>query len=177
MIKKYLSFQLSILTTIAIVSSPFLASAAPDPSPTESAQPTIASLNVALQQNPQDIDAYVERGILYAKLDRNLPAIADYTEAIRLDPNRVLAYNNRAIAKLNLRDYRGAYLDYNQVVRIVPNKAIAYNNRATARQGMGDCKGAIADLKMAAALFQLQGDSSSYQRTLANLRVFQGSKR
>jgi tetratricopeptide (TPR) repeat protein len=174
---KYLLFPLSILTTVAIVSTPLVASAAPNPNPIESAQPTIASLNVALQQNPQDIDAYIERGILHAKLDRNLPAIADYTAAIRLDPNRVLAYNNRAIAKLNLRDYRGAYLDYNQVIRIVPNKAIAYNNRATARQGMGDCKGAIADLKMAAALFQLQGDSFSYQRTLANLRVFQKSKR
>ena len=173
---KYLLAKLSILAIVTVGSIPLSASAAPDPSLIESAQPTIASLNIALQQNPQDVDAYVERGILHAKLDRNLPAIADYTEAIRLDPNRVLAYNNRAIAKLNLRDYRGAYLDYNQVVRIVPNKAIAYNNRATARQGMGDCKGAIADLKMAAALFQLQGDSSSYQRTMANLRVFQKSK-
>jgi tetratricopeptide (TPR) repeat protein len=173
---KYLLSQLSILTAVAVGSLPLIASAAPDPSPIESAQPTITSLNVALQQNPQDIDAYVERGILYAKLDRNLPAIADYTEAIRLDPNRVLAYHNRAIAKLNLRDYRGAYLDYTQVVRILPDKAIAYNNRATARQGMGDCKGAIADLKIAAALFQLQGDSFNYQRTLANLRVFQKPK-
>jgi tetratricopeptide (TPR) repeat protein len=106
-----------------------------------------------------------------------LTAIADYNEAIRLDPNRALAYNNRAVAKLNLRDYRGAYLDYSQVVRLLPDKAITYNNRATARQGLGDCKGAIADLKIAAALFQLQGDSFNYQRTLANLKVFQKSKR
>jgi tetratricopeptide (TPR) repeat protein len=174
---KYLLSKLSILTTIAVLSTPLFASAAPDPSQTEPAPQTISSLNAALQQNPQDIDAYVERGILHAQLDRNLLAIADYTEAIRLDPNRALAYNNRAIAKLNLRDYRGAYLDYTQVVRILPEKAIAYNNRATARQGMGDCQGAIKDLKVAAALFQLQGDSISYQRTLANLRVFQQSKR
>ncbi len=176
MMIKYLLSQLSILTTIAVVSVPLLASAAPNPSQIEPAQATISSLNAALQQNPQDTDAYVERGILHAKLDRNLLAIADYTEAIRLDPNRVLAYNNRAVAKLNLRDYRGAYLDYTQVVRILPDKAITYNNRATARQGMGDCKGAITDLKIAAALFQLQGDAVNYQRTLANLRVFQKRK-
>jgi tetratricopeptide (TPR) repeat protein len=154
---KYLLAKLSILTTIAVVSVPLFVSAAPNPSQIESAQATIASLNAALQQNPQDIDAYVERGILYAKLDQNLPAIADYTAAIRLDPNRAIAYNNRAVAKLNLRDYRGAYLDYTQVVRILPEQAITYNNRATARQGMGDCKGAIADLKIAAALFSIAG--------------------
>ena len=174
---KYLLSQLTILTIVAVRSIPLSAAAAPDSNPTEPAQLTIASLDIALQQNPQDVDAYVERGILHARLDRNLPAIADYTEAIRLDPNRVLAYNNRAIAKLNLRDYRGAYLDYTQVLRILPEKAIAYNNRATARQGMGDCKGAIADLTMAAALFKVQGDSFSYQRTLANLKVFQKARR
>jgi tetratricopeptide (TPR) repeat protein len=174
---KYLCSKLSLITTIAIVSFPLLATADINPNQSEPEQQTIASLNIALQQNPQDIDAYVERGILYAKLNQNLTAISDYTEAIRLDPNRALAYNNRAVAKLNLRDYRGAYLDYTQVVRILPDKAITYNNRATARQGMGDCKGAIADLKIAAALFQLQGDSFNYQRTLANLQVFQKSKR
>ena len=173
---KYLLSQLSILTTIAIVSFPLVATADIKSNQPEPERQTIASLNAALQQNPQDIDAYVERGILHATLDRNLLAIADYTEAIRLDPNRALAYNNRAVAKLNLRDYRGAYLDYTQVVRILPDKAITYNNRATARQGMGDCKGAIADLKIAAALFQLQGDSFNYQRTLANLKVFQKRK-
>ena len=173
---KYLLVQVSIITTIAIGSFPLLATAEIKPNQLEPEQQTIASLNIALQQNPQDIDAHVERGILYAKVNQNLLAIADYTEAIRLDPNRALAYNNRAVAKLNLRDYRGAYLDYTQVVRILPDKAITYNNRATARQGMGDCKGAIADLKIAAALFQLQGDAFNYQRTLANLRVFQKRK-
>ena len=173
---KYLLVQVSILATITIGSFPLLATAEIKPNQLEPEQQTITSLNAVLQQNPQDIDAYVERGILYATLDRNLLAIADYTEAIRLDPNRALAYNNRAVAKLNLRDYRGAYLDYTQVVRILPDKAITYNNRATARQGMGDCKGAIADLRIAAALFQLQGDDFNYQRTLANLKVFQKKK-
>ena len=174
---KHLLAKLSILTTIAIGLSPSLALADTNPTQIEPAPPTIASLNIVLQQDPQDVAAYIERGILYANLNQNIPAIADYSEAIRLDANQALAYNNRAVAKLNLRDFRGAYLDYTQVVRILPDKAITYNNRATARQGFGDCKGAIADLKIAAALFQLQGDAVNYQRTLANLKVFQKPQR
>lgn len=174
---KYLVSKLSISTAIALLSMPFVAVAAPDSTRNTTEPLTIASLNAAIEQNPQDVDAYVQRGVLHARLQQNLPAIADYTAAIRLDPNHALAYNNRAVAKLNLRDYWGAYLDYSQVVRIRPEQAITYNNRATARHQLGDCKGAIADLRIAAELFRLQGDQFNYQRTLTNLKYFQRAKR
>jgi tetratricopeptide (TPR) repeat protein len=174
---KYLLSQLSILTTVAFVLMPLSSSAAPNAKQIEPDRQTIASLNTTLQQNPQDVDAYIQRGILHANSEQHLSAIADYTQAIRLDANHALGYNNRAVAKLNLKDYRGAYEDYTQVIRIRPNQAITHNNRATARQGMGDCKGAIADLRIAAELFRLQGDTFNYQRTLANLKVFQKRKR
>ncbi len=160
---------LHILSTIAITCTPLVAVATPTPTDGQN----LASLNASLQQNPQDIEAYVERGLLHAKLDRQLAAIADYTAVIQLDPNHALAYNNRAVAKINLKDYWGAYLDYTQVVRIRPNQAITHNNRAVVRHRMGDCKGAIADLRIAAELFRQQGDQYNYQRTLANLKHFQ----
>jgi tetratricopeptide (TPR) repeat protein len=169
---KYLSSKLSILTAIALVSLQSIAFAAPEPIATETAQPTIASLDAQLKQNPQDLDAHLQRGILHAKLEQNIPAIVDYTEVIRLDPNHALAYNNRAAAKLNMKDYRGAYIDYTQVIRILPEQAITYNNRAYARHQLGDCKGAIADLRISAELFRLQGDTDNYQRALTNLKAF-----
>lgn len=168
--------KLSMLATIACLSMPLVARAdEPLQSPAEPL--TIASLNAAISQNPQDADAYVQRGVLHAKLQQNLPAISDYNQAIRLAPNHALAYNNRAIAKINQRDYYGAYLDYSQVVRILPEQAITYNNRAYARHQFGDCKGAIADLRIAAELFRLQGDESNYQKTLTNLKYFQKVRR
>ncbi len=174
---KYLLFSLTISTAVGLSAIQLPTVAAPDPSQTESSQPTIASLNLALGQNPQNLDAHLQRGILYARLNQNILAIADYTQVIRLDPNHALAYNNRAVAKLNMKDYRGAYLDYTQVVRILPEQAITYNNRATARHQLGDCVGAIVDLKIAAALFKMQGDTVNYQRTLDNLKYFQKSQR
>ena len=185
MIKSLFAY-LSLLSAISLVSIPVVVTAAPtDPTPiaTEqsttvpnqpaTASPTIASLDATLKQHPEDLDARLQRGILYARRSQNIPAIVDYTEVIRLNPNHALAYNNRAAAKVNMRDYWGAYLDYTQVVRILPDKAITYNNRAFARHRFGDCKGAIADLRIAAELFRLQGDPANYQRALANLKVFQ----
>ena len=184
---KYLLSPLGIITSIALIFMPLLAVAATDVTQPEIEQPTvvtpdptppsIASLDATLQQNPQDLDARLQRGILHARLSRYLPAIADYTEVIRLDPDRAIAYNNRAAAKLNMKDYRGAYLDYSQVLRILPEQAITYNNRAIARHQMGDCLGAITDLRIAVGLFKLQGDNFNYQRSLTNLKYFQKSKR
>ncbi len=174
---KYCLPGLNILATIAIACTPIVAVAAPNPTQiaTEDRQ-SLDRLNISLQQNPQDLDAYVQRGLLHAKLNQNLAAIDDYTAIIRLDSTHVLAYNNRAVAKLNLKDYWGAYLDYSQVIRISPDRAITHNNRAIVRQRLGDCKGAIADLRIAAELFRQQGDQSNYQRTLANLKYFQRAK-
>lgn len=174
MLKHHLS-KLSIFTAIVGVWMPQIAVATPDATQIAPDRQTIASLDATLQQNPQDLDAYIQRGRLYARLNKSLLAIADYTEAIRRDPNYALAYNDRAIVKLNLKDYWGAYSDYSQVVRILPDQAITYNNRAAARHQLGDCKGAIADLRIAAELFRQQGDQSNYERTLANLKYFQKS--
>ncbi len=173
---KYRLATLGIYATLATW-LPLFAVAAPAASQIVSDRQSLAALDTAIQQNPRDLDAYLQRGRLNAKLDRSLLAIADYTEVIRLDPRNAAAYNDRAMVKLNLKDYWGAYLDYTQVVRIVPEKAIVYNNRAAARHQLGDCKGAIADLRIAAELFRQQGDSSNYQLTLDNLKYFQRSQR
>jgi tetratricopeptide (TPR) repeat protein len=121
----------------------------------------------------EEIDRYMERAQRDYQSGNTLAAISDYSAAIRLDPDLAIAYNNRAIAKIQIRDYRGALLDYSQVIRIEPDKAIAYNNRAVLRQQLGDCRGAVSDLVLAAKLFRQQGNTSDYERTIANLSRFQ----
>lgn len=160
------------IVAIAIAVIPTATLAAP-PSLIASDRQDLTSLDTAIGQNPQDLDAYLQRGRLNAKLNRSLMAIADYTEVIRLDPNQAVAYYDRGMVKLNLKDYRGAYLDYSAAIRLRPQQALIYNNRATARYQLGDCKGAIADFKTAAELFRQQGDRDNYLRTLANLQHFQ----
>ncbi len=176
-VSKYRLAKLSVFTALVVSSMQLVAIALPEPAPADVDRPTIPSLDLALQQNPQNVDAYIQRGRLHAKSHQHVLAISDYTEAIRLDSTRAIAYNDRAMVKLTLKDYLGAYLDYNQVIRLLPAQAVAYNNRAAVRHQLGDCQGSIADLRTAAALFYQQGDEYNYQRTLANLKYFQRSSR
>jgi tetratricopeptide (TPR) repeat protein len=173
---QYSISTLGICTAVALW-LPLSAIAAPNASLTSADRQSLTTLDTTIQQHPRDLDAYLQRGRLNAKLARSIPALADFSEVIRLDPNNAVAYNDRATLKLNLKDYWGAYLDYSQVVRILPDKAIVYNNRAAARHQLGDCRGAIADLKVAALLFRQQGDTASYKLTLENLQYFQKAKR
>ena len=49
----------------------------------------------AIRLNPDDAEAYFNRGALKSDLGRMEEALLDYDEAIRLDPNYAQAYCNR----------------------------------------------------------------------------------
>ena len=57
----------------------------------------IAEYDEAIRLDPQNADAYSNRGFTYFKLDQFEQAIQDYGEAIRLDPRNPMIYANRAV--------------------------------------------------------------------------------
>ena len=59
----------------------------------------IADYDIAIRLNPDDADAYYNRGVAKGKLGQHFAAIADYDIAIRLNPDYADAYNNRGYAK------------------------------------------------------------------------------
>ncbi|PSB03729.1 cag pathogenicity island protein Cag7, partial [filamentous cyanobacterium Phorm 46] len=63
---------------------------------------SLADYDRAIQLNPYNAIAYVNRGLAKYALGRNQEAITDYDRAIKLDPNYANAYKNRGIAKSNL---------------------------------------------------------------------------
>jgi tetratricopeptide (TPR) repeat protein len=48
--------------------------------------------------NPRYLDAYVNRGVIYARLGKFGLAIEDFSRAISIDPRATAAYYNRALA-------------------------------------------------------------------------------
>jgi tetratricopeptide (TPR) repeat protein len=58
----------------------------------------VVDLTVALRHDPNNADAYLERGNVYFAEDEWDLAIADYTAAIRLDAELAAAYYFRGLA-------------------------------------------------------------------------------
>ena len=69
--------------------------------PENSYQYKIDNYTTAIRLEPDNADAYGNRGVAYENLGEYNTAIADYTTAIRLDPDNADAYNNRGITKEN----------------------------------------------------------------------------
>ena len=71
----------------------------------------------AIIQNPDFVEAYLNRGTAKAELGDMSGAIEDYNHTLELDPHLALAYSNRSRAKLALGDQQGASQDYYRVSR------------------------------------------------------------
>ncbi|TRU85433.1 MAG: tetratricopeptide repeat protein, partial [Microcystis novacekii Mn_MB_F_20050700_S1D] len=58
-------------------------------------QGAVADYNQAIKLNPDDANAYYNRGVAKYNLGDNQGAIADYNQAIKLKPDDAIAYYNR----------------------------------------------------------------------------------
>ena len=71
----------------------------------------IADYDTAIRLNPDDTDAYNNRGIAKDNLGQHFAAIADFDTAIRLNPDYAEAYYNRGNAKGKLGQHLAAIAD------------------------------------------------------------------
>ncbi len=88
----------------------------------------MADYNKAIELDPQNSDAYNNRGIAKKDLNDYAGAIADYNKAIELDPQHSVVYNNRGLAKNDLKDYAGAIADYDKAIELFPQYTRVYDN-------------------------------------------------
>ena len=109
----------------------------------------IVYFDAAIELNPDDAGAYINRGNAKAMLGQHTAAIIDFNTAIRLQPNDAEAYVNRGNAKANLERYIAAIIDFNAAIRLQPNNAEAYVNRGLAKANLGRYFAAIADYDIA----------------------------
>src|SRR3989344_2576025 len=102
--------------------------------------------------NPNDAEAYNNRGFNYylsGDIDR---AIEDYNKAIAINPDSVEAYNNRGFAYHKKGQYDMAIEDFNKAITLNPNDAEAYYIRGLAYHNNGQYDKAIEDFNKAIAL-------------------------
>ena len=109
-------------------------------------------LDRALEIDPGDYRARVERGLLRLAGGDPRGALADFDQAIRAKPGAAAAYLDRSQARTVLGDPGGALQDLDMAIRLQPDLFQAYVNRAAIRDSRGDATGALADLDAAIRL-------------------------
>lgn len=76
----------------------------------------IQVLDKAIEADPQNISALLDRGIDKALINDAGGAIEDYTKVLAIDQDNGLALLNRGKSKMKAEDYCGAVVDFNHAV-------------------------------------------------------------
>jgi tetratricopeptide (TPR) repeat protein len=132
--------------------------------------PELQKLSAKLQQNPNDANAFYNRGLLYAKNGDISLAVKDFDQAIRLNPNDPEAFNNRCWVRAVSGELELALRDCNEALRLRPNFADALDSRGLVYLKLNLNSKAIADFDSALRLKPNQA-SSLYGRGVGKLRV------
>ena len=113
---------------------------------------TIGHCSKRIEQNPEDAQAYRQRGGLWIKLHQYEKSILDCSEAILLNPQDSQAYYLRGLALFHLKRYQDAISDWNQVIRFNSQFAEAYCHRGQAYAVLQEYDKALADFERAVCL-------------------------
>jgi tetratricopeptide (TPR) repeat protein len=82
----------------------------------------MADFNAALRINPEQADAWLNRGVAKLSLKDYADALVDIQKGIELGPSEpAVAYFNRAIAYERLNRIADAYYDYQRALKAAPN--------------------------------------------------------
>ena len=84
----------------------------------------------ALEINPKDVDAYIERGKAYGIKGDYKHVILDYTKAIEFRPEGADLYIERGYAYTQKGDYNRTISDYDKAMGI-KDKAMETNKSST----------------------------------------------
>ena len=112
----------------------------------------IESFTRVIEQDPNDFQAYNNRGFAYQGKGEYDHAIKDYDKVIELEPNNATVYYHRGAAYQGKGKYDRAIKDYDKAIKLKLNNAEVYTNRGTTYQEKGEFDRAIEDYDKAIKL-------------------------
>jgi Putative Zn-dependent protease, contains TPR repeats len=120
----------------------------------------------ALQQQPNDVDLYIDRAFARGEAERYWDAIADLDTALAKDPKRADAYLYRAGANKALANDRQAIADIDRALQLKPNDPDAVLLRGNIKAQIGNIAGAKEDWQL---VQRLAPDASAGRTAQVNL--------
>ncbi len=107
----------------------------------------------SIRHYPDFEDAYIKRGVAYARLGQFEKGLGDLDYGISLSPDNIGAYSDRGLCRYYWGDLKGAFEDFEYVLsRDNEFHAPALTNRAQARAHIDDYHGAVDDISNAMQL-------------------------
>lgn len=120
---------------------------------------SLSDFNKVLELDPNIVEAFVERGVLFADNRRYDDAIGDYARAIQIDPKNAKAYAMRAEAKLKKNDASAALYDVNSALERSLSDPLALRIRGNIYEAQERIEDAIYDYQKALAKDPFQQES------------------
>ena len=113
---------------------------------------SISLLSELVGRQPNNANAYLNRGNLYASLRDFDAAVSDYTRVIQLKPRHFGGWYNRGASRLAGGQYDEAIADLTKAIQVKPGLANGYCNRGLGYLRKGENEPALADFEMGLAL-------------------------
>ncbi|MFB2878287.1 caspase, EACC1-associated type [Floridanema aerugineum] len=123
-----------------------------------------------IKSNPNNEEAYIQRGDAYYKQQKYQQAISNYDLAIKINSQTASTYYKRGMTRHDLGDMKGAINDFTEAIKIDSNYADAYYERAESRAHLNDKQGAINDYSEAAFRYRQQGKTEDDQEALKQIK-------
>ena len=118
----------------------------------ETSSPNLATLSEAIKANPNDPEAYYQRGLVYQAENQHEHAIADFSSAIGLSARQTGALAARAASYLDTGKTHEAAADLDEAVRLEPENAGIWTLRGQAYEKLDDTTKAAGSYQRAMAL-------------------------
>lgn len=112
----------------------------------------IRGLSKVIQKNPDNADAYFNRGLSFFRAKNYQEAIKDLDKCIYLEPKATNAYGLRGAANINLSNFHDSIKDFDKVIELSPKEARAYLSRGYSYSKLGNHQQAIKDYDKAIEL-------------------------
>ena len=109
--------------------------------------------NIVIETDPNDVAAYIRRGMAYHHKNEYGSAIENFTKAIELDSSISQLYLARGITYNYEGEYDSAIEDATKALELNPDNAEAYKHRGLAYQSKGDYDHSKGDYDRAIADF------------------------
>ena len=109
-------------------------------------------ISKAIELNPLDPNAYLNRGLAHAALKKHENSLKDFQQARMISPGHVEAFFNEGNALQELRRYPEAVAAYQQAIALAPQYAQAFNNLGNAQQELKQFDQALKSYEKAIAI-------------------------